>query len=55
MDFVRPYIEFMGDLTAGRVIIGNEGTEPLLRFTALESIGIEVDPVNQPLKRAARL
>ena len=30
MDFARAYIEFMGDVTAGRVIIGDEGVEPLL-------------------------
>ena len=55
MDFVLAYIEFMGDLTAGRVIIGDEGTEPLLGVTALESTGIEVDPVNQRLKRLPAL
>ena len=54
MDFVRAYIEFMGDLTAGRIIISDEGTNPLLGVTALESTGIEVDPVNQRLKRGAR-
>lgn len=44
-------IEFMGELTAGRVIFGPEGTEPLLGVTALESVGIMVDPVNRTLKR----
>ena len=47
MDFVRVYIEFMGNLTVGCVIIGDEGVGPLLGVTALESTGIEVDPVNQ--------
>ena len=55
MDFVRADIEFMGDVTARRVIIGDEGTESLLGVTALESTGIEVDPVNQRLKRAPLL
>ena len=55
MDFTRAYIEFMGDVTAGRVIIGDEGVEPLLGVTALESTGIEVDPVNQRLKRLPAL
>lgn len=50
MDFTRTYIEFMGDVTTGR-IIGDEGVEPLLEVTALESTGIEVDPVNRRLKR----
>ncbi len=44
-------IEFMGETTAGRVIFGNPGVEPLLGVTALESVGIEVDPANKTLKR----
>ena len=45
----------MGDLTAGRIVIGDDSTEPLLGVTALESAGIEVDPVNQRLKRRTAL
>ena len=44
-------IEFMGEITAGRVIFGEPGTEPLLGVTALESVGIIVDPTNKTLKR----
>ncbi|MCL5408838.1 MAG: clan AA aspartic protease [Candidatus Omnitrophica bacterium] len=44
-------IEFMGEITAGRVIFGPEDTEPLLGVTALESVGILVDPVKQTIKR----
>jgi clan AA aspartic protease len=44
-------IEFMGEITAGRVIFGDAGTEPLLGVTALESVGIMVDPANKTLKR----
>ena len=44
-------IEFMGEVTAGRVIFGDPGTEPILGVTALESVGIMVDPANQTLKR----
>lgn len=47
--FVR--IEFMGEITAGRVIFGPDGCEPLLGVTALESVGILVDPTNKTLKR----
>ena len=47
MDFARAYLEFMGDLTAGRIIIGDDGVAPLLGVTALESTGIEVDPADQ--------
>ena len=55
LDFARAFIEFMGDLTAGRVVIVDNDTEPLLGVTALESAGIEVDPVNQRLKRLPAL
>ncbi len=44
-------IEFMGDVVGGTVIFGEEDCEPILGVTALESAGIEVDPVNQRLKR----
>ena len=44
-------IEFMGELTAGRVIFGPEGIEPVLGVTALESVGIMVDPVRRTLHR----
>lgn len=44
-------IEFMGEITAGRVLFGPDDAEPLLGVTALESIGITVDPVTGTLKR----
>ncbi len=44
-------IEFMGETTAGRVIFGEPDCEPLLGVTALESVGIIVDPANKTLKR----
>ena len=44
-------IEFMGELTAGRIIFGPDDAEPLLGATALESVGITVDPANRTLKR----
>lgn len=44
-------IEFMGEVTAGRVVFGPPGCEPLIGVTALESVGILVDPVNKTLKR----
>ena len=44
-------IEFMGELTAGRIIFGEKQVEPLLGVTALESVGIMVDPANKILKR----
>ena len=44
-------IEFMGETTAGRIIFGEPGVEPILGVTALESVGITVDPVSRTLKR----
>jgi len=41
----------MGEITAGRVIFGPEGLVPILGVTALESVGITIDPANQTVKR----
>jgi clan AA aspartic protease len=43
--------EFMGDIAAGIVIFGKDDAEPILGVTPLESVGIEIDPKNQRLKR----
>ena len=44
-------IRFMGEVTAGRVVFGPDDVEPLLGVTALESVGISVDPANRTPKR----
>jgi clan AA aspartic protease len=44
-------IEFMGEVTAGRVLFGSDSVEPLLGVTALESVGITIDPANGTLRR----
>jgi clan AA aspartic protease len=44
-------IRFMGEITAGRVIFGPDDVEPLLGITALESVGITIDPASRTLKR----
>jgi clan AA aspartic protease len=44
-------IRFMGEITAGRVIFGPDDVEPVLGVTALESVGITIDPANRTLKR----
>jgi predicted aspartyl protease len=44
-------IAFMGEVTAGRVIFGPDDAEPLLGVTALESVGITIDPATRTLKR----
>ena len=51
VDVTVAEIEFMGEVVGGTVIFGQANAEPLLGVTALESVGIEVDPVNQRLKR----
>lgn len=50
-DFGLAEIEFMGDLTSGRVIFGPDRAEPILGVTALESVGITVDRASGQLKR----
>nr|VFK80571.1 MAG: clan AA aspartic protease, AF_0612 family [Candidatus Kentron sp. SD] len=51
LDIGPAIFEFMGDATAGTVIFGEDNAEPILGVTALESVGIEIDPRNQRLKR----
>jgi clan AA aspartic protease len=50
-DIAVARIEFMGEFVGATVIFGEDDAEPLLGVTALESVGIEVDPLNQRLKR----
>ena len=51
VDVAVAKIEFMGEFVGGTVIFGDADAEPLLGVTVLESVGIEVDPVNQRLRR----
>ena len=51
MDITTGDIEFMGEIVGVTIIFGEPGTEPILGVTALESVGIDVDPRNQTLKR----
>src|SRR6266849_3121522 len=48
-NFGLAVIQFMGEITSGRIIFGPEDSEPLLGVTALESVGIIVDPANKRL------
>ena len=51
-DITSADLEFMGEFVGGTIIYNeNDDAEPLLGVTALESVGIEVDPKNQRLKR----
>lgn len=51
LDITTADIEFMGEIVGGTIIYGADDVEPILGVTALESVGIEVDPRNQRLKR----
>ena len=51
MEITTADIEFMGETVGGTILFGNADAEPLLGVTALASVGIEVDPNNQRLKR----
>ena len=51
MEFTTGDIEFMGEIVGATIVCGEADAEPLLGVTALESVGIEVDPRNQSLRR----
>lgn len=51
VDIAVAQIEFMGEFVGATVGFGPDDTEPILGVTALESVGIEIDPVSQTLKR----
>jgi predicted aspartyl protease len=54
---VCPYgiarIEFMGEMKEGRIVFGHEGVKPALGRSALEAVGLSVDPATQTLRRLA--
>ena len=51
MDVTTADVEFMGEIVGATIVMGETEAEPLLAVTALESVGIEIDPRNQTLKR----
>lgn len=51
LDVTVAEIEFMGERVGATVVFGADDAEPILGVTALESVGIEVDPRSQRLKR----
>ena len=51
MDVATGDIEFMDEITAGLIIIGDADADRLLGVTALESAGVEIDPQSQRLKK----
>src|SRR5690349_20566233 len=46
-DYGFARLSFIGSETVTKIIFGPAGVEPLLGVTALESVGIGVDPVTQ--------
>jgi clan AA aspartic protease len=54
-EFGLARIEPMGEITAGRVLFGPDDVEPLLGITALESIGLTIDPVTQTVRRLSAI
>ncbi len=52
MDVAVAQLELLGDLVGSTVVFGPDDAEPLLGVTALESLGVEVDPANQRLNKA---
>lgn len=51
IDVAVARIELMGEMVGGTVLFGDDDAEPLLGVTALESLGIEVDPLNRRLRK----
>ena len=51
LDITTADLEFRGEIVGGTIVYEDEGAEPLLGVTALESGGLEVDPRNEDLKR----
>lgn len=51
LDITTAEIEFEGEVVGGTIVYGDEGAEPLLGTTALDSGGFEVDLRNEELKR----
>ena len=51
MDVAIARIEVMGEIVGGTVLFGDDNTEPLLGVTALESLGIIIDPLNRQLEK----
>ena len=44
-------IEFMAEVVGATILMADEDADPVMGTTALASVGIEVDPRNQELRR----
>ncbi|HEV2972803.1 MAG TPA: hypothetical protein VGY55_22740 [Pirellulales bacterium] len=45
------HFEFMGEFVPANVIFGADNADPVLGMLAIQSVGIEFDPLGQRLKR----
>src|SRR5919201_3197120 len=48
-EFGLARLEFMGEITAGRILFGPDDIAPFLGVTALEAAGVMIDPATQTL------
>ena len=55
MDFTTAAVEFMDDFAGASIFMAEDDAEPLLGRTTLESVGIEMDPESQTLKKRPHL
>ena len=51
LDITGARIEFMGEIVWATIVMANEGADPLLGLTALESAGVSVEPLNETLRK----
>ena len=51
MDVTVGEIEFMDEIVGGTIVYGEANAEPLLGVTAMESAGVEVDPLNRTIHK----
>ena len=54
-DIGYAFVRVNGEKVAANVVFGEEGCEPLLGVTVLESAGFIIDPVRQILKKGAAI
>ncbi len=53
MDVAVARVEMMGEFVGATIVFGEDDAEPMLGVTALESLGVAVDPVNRTAGEAA--
>jgi clan AA aspartic protease len=51
MEITTGELEVMGEIAGSTIVFGADDAEPILGVTALESVGLTVDPRTQKLKR----